>query len=86
MTFLVPGRVLLDDAAQVLARGVQAIATGEREVDLSAVESSDSSLLACILAWHRAAHAAGVTLSVMNPPAQVRGLAMLYGVEKIALN
>ncbi len=86
MTFLVPGRALLDDAAQLLARGVQAIAAGEREVDLGAVESSDSSLLACILAWHRAARVAGATLSVINSPARVRGLATLYGVEQIALD
>ncbi len=84
MTFLVPGRVLLDDAAQILARGTAAVAAGEREVDLGAVTSSDSSLLACILAWQRAARAAGITLSIINAPARVRGLAMLYGVEQIA--
>lgn len=86
MTFLVPGRVLLDDAAQLLKQGVQAIAAGEREIDLGRVETADSSLLACMLAWQRAARAAGATLSVINPPARVRGLAMLYGIEQIVFD
>ena len=86
MTFLVPGRVLLDDAAQLLKQGVQAIVAGERDIDLGGVETSDSSLLACMLAWQRAARAAGATLSVINPPARVRGLATLYGIEQIVFD
>ena len=86
MTFLVPGRVLLDDAAQLLKQGVQAIVAGEREIDLGRVETADSSLLACMLAWQRAARAADATLSVINPPARVRGLAMLYGIEQIVFD
>ena len=86
MTFLVPGRVLLDDAAQLLKQGVQAIVAGECEIDLGGVETSDSSLLACMLAWQRAARAAGATLSVINPPARVRGLATLYGIEQIVFH
>ena len=86
MTFLVPGRVLLDAAAQLLKQGVQAIVAGEREIDLGGVETSDSSLLACMLAWQRAARAAGATLSVINPPARVRGLATLYGIEQIVFD
>ena len=85
MTFRVPGRVLLDDAALILEQGAQAIASGEREFDLGSVETSDSSLIACILAWRRAAQAAGAALSITNPPDRVRGLASLYGVEQIAL-
>ena len=86
MTFLVPECVRLDDAAQILAHGAQAVAAGEHEVDLGGVTSSDSSLLACILAWRRAANAAGVKLSIINAPERVRGLAMLYGVEQIAFD
>jgi phospholipid transport system transporter-binding protein len=86
MTFRVPVRVLLDDAAAILRQGVQAIAAGDREIDLADVAASDSSLIACILAWRRAAQAAGVPLAVINPSARVRGLASLYGVEQIALD
>lgn len=85
MSFRVPSRVLLDDAAAVLQQGVVAIAAGEREVDLADVTMSDSSLVACLLAWRRAAQASGAPLSVTNPSPRVRGLAALYGVEQIAL-
>lgn len=86
MSFRVPSRVLLDDAAMVLQQGALAIAAGEREVDLADVTLSDSSLVACLLAWRRAAQADGAVLSVTHPSARVRGLAALYGVEQIALD
>jgi phospholipid transport system transporter-binding protein len=86
MTFRLPGRVLLDDAALVLQQGAAALAAGEREFDLSDIDISDSSLIACLLAWRRAAQAsANPGLAVLNPPERVRGLAALYGVEQIAL-
>lgn len=86
MTFRLPVRVLLDDAALVLKQGAAAIAAGEREFDLGGIESSDSSLIACLLAWRRAARSSGnPEIAVLNPPARVRGLAALYGVEQIAL-
>ena len=86
MTYRLPGRVLLDDAALVLQQGVEAIAAGEREFDLGGIETSDSSLLACLLAWRRAAQSGGnAGIAVLNPPERVRGLAALYGVEQIAL-
>ena len=85
MSFCVPSRVLLDDAAVVLQQGAVAIAAGEREVDLADVTMSDSSLVACLLAWRRAAQARGAPLLVSNPSPRIRGLAALYGVERIAL-
>lgn len=85
MAFAVPARVLLDDAAAVMRAGEAAVAAGESQVDLAAVTQSDSSLLACLLAWHRTARVAGKSLTVLNPPAGLRGLAALYGVEALAL-
>ena len=85
MAFVVPPRVLLDDAADLMKRGEQAIAAGESQIDLSAVTQSDSGLLACLLAWHRAAEALGKTLVVANPPAGLRGIAELYGVVVLTL-
>ena len=83
MTFAVPARVLLDDAVDVMQAGVVVIAAGESEIDLAAVTQSDSSLLACLLAWHRAARSGGCTLTVTNSPANLRGLASLYGVDAL---
>jgi phospholipid transport system transporter-binding protein len=85
MAFAVPSRVLLDDAADVMQAGESAVRAGESQIDLAAVAESDSSLLACLLAWRRTAQAAGRTLAVLNPPASLRGLAALYGVEAITL-
>ena len=85
MAFAVPSRVLLDDAAGVMQTGEAAVAAGESQIDLAAVTQSDSSLLACLLAWRRVAQAACKSLSVLNPPASLRGLASLYGVEALAL-
>ena len=85
MSFRVPSKVLLDDAAAVLQRGIAAIAAGEHVIDLADVTASDSSLVACLLAWRRAAQSHGTPLSVGNPSERVRGLAALYGVEQIAL-
>jgi phospholipid transport system transporter-binding protein len=85
MAFAVPPRVLIDDAAALMRAGEVAVAAGENLVDLAAVTQSDSSLLACLLAWRRAARMAGRSLTVLNPPAGLRGLAALYGVEELAL-
>jgi phospholipid transport system transporter-binding protein len=85
MPFAVPQRVLFDDAAGVMSAGQRAISAGEMEIDLAAVTQSDSSLIACLLAWQRAAFVAGKKLTVVNPPASLRGIAALYGVEALAL-
>ena len=85
MTYRLPGRVLLDDAALLLHQGHAALAAGELEFDLAGVELSDSSLIACLLAWRREAQRGGNSLAVLNPSERVRGLADLYGVEQIAL-
>lgn len=84
MTFRLPPRVLLGDAAQVLSLGAEAIRGGEREFDAGGVEASDSSLIACALAWQRAAGVTGEQLRFVNLPDRVRSLAGLYGVEQIA--
>lgn len=73
-------------APQLLRAGEKAVAGGETEVDLAAVKECDSSLLACILAWRRAAAARGAQLAVKNVPENLGRIARLYGVEALALN
>lgn len=86
MSFRVPARVLMDDAALILQRGAVAISAGEREIDMAYVEASDSSLIACLLAWRRIVLPTGEALIVLHPSDRVRGLAKLYGVEQIVLD
>jgi phospholipid transport system transporter-binding protein len=69
------------NAKAALAEGLAAIANGQSSFDLGHVQQADSSAVALLLAWSRAARAAGRTLSFYNLPANVRSLADVYGVE-----
>jgi phospholipid transport system transporter-binding protein len=51
--------------------------------DLAAVAEVDSSGLAVVFGWSRAAAAAGQTLRIVNPPANLISLAELYGVTEL---
>lgn len=80
----VSGDVNMANAAALLAEGVAAV-TGEGfaatiEVDLGGLTAIDSSLLAVIFGWMRAARAKGRTLQLRNPPANLLSLATVYGV------
>jgi phospholipid transport system transporter-binding protein len=52
-------------------------------LDLGAITDCDSSLVACALAWQRAARAQGKTLTFTNPPQAFTRLAQLYGVHHL---
>ena len=75
-----------DSAAAILKQGAAAVAGGAGAIDFAAVGECDSSLLACVLAWRRAARSRGATLAVKNVPANLQRIAHLYGVEDLALN
>jgi len=86
MTYAVPsGDGRFARAGELLRLGQAAVAGGENEVDLGAVSECDSSLLACVLAWRRAAQARGAVLVVRNAPENLGRIAHLYGVEELAL-
>jgi phospholipid transport system transporter-binding protein len=72
-----------ENAAATLARGLDAIAAGDAAFDLSSLAQIDSSAVATLLAWQRAARAQGKSLQLIGVPAGVRGLAELYGVEDL---
>jgi len=87
MAYAVPaGAGRFDTAFPLLQAGTAAVAGGESEVDLGAVRECDSSLLACVLAWRRAAAARGATLTLQNAPENLGRIARLYGVEDLVLN
>ncbi|MEW6512844.1 MAG: STAS domain-containing protein [Pseudomonadota bacterium] len=76
----VTGSMTMGSAATLLAQGVQALREGRTTFDLSAVTEIDSSGLAVLFGWQRAAQAGGKTITIVNPPHNLRSLADVYDV------
>jgi phospholipid transport system transporter-binding protein len=79
----VSGPVTLATAARLLEEGRQHLAEGVRTVDLGEVTEMDSALLALLLAWLRDAKLRGQGVTYANPPASLRTIAKLYGVDRV---
>ncbi|MCF8150463.1 MAG: STAS domain-containing protein [Sulfuritalea sp.] len=79
----VSGPMTMADASALLADGEAAIAADALAFDLAAVTDLDSSCLAIVFGWMRAAEAAGKTLSLLNPPKNMLSLAAVYGVADL---
>jgi len=78
-----PPTLRLSNAAELRAQGLEAIARGTREIDLSGLSDVDSSAIAVLLAWQRAARAANVRLTFVGPSTNVLALAKLYSVTDL---
>ena len=72
----------LANARQVRDEGLRAIAAGQPEIDLARLATVDSSAVATLLAWKRAAAARNAPLALTNAPASLQSLAGLYGVAE----
>ncbi|KVA09539.1 anti-anti-sigma factor [Burkholderia latens] len=70
-------------AKAALADGLARIDAGATAVDFAALTQFDSSALAVLLAWQRAAHARGATLDILNLPPKLASLARAYGVDTL---
>jgi len=82
----VPPRMVFDDAPQALEELWRALSGQQRAaLDLGGCREFDSSLIGVLLELERRAAAAGATLSLRNPPANLRKLAGLYGIEELLL-
>lgn len=79
----VEGAMTLETAAALLKEGEAAIAKSVLNFDLGAVTAMDSSGLAVVFGWMRAAGAAGKLLSLSNPPENLVSLADVYGVRDL---
>lgn len=83
----VSGGMTLETAATLMAAGAKELAGGpaenDRRFDLSGVTAIDSSGLAVLFAWQRAAQAQGKTLQIVNPPRNLISLAQVYGVAEL---
>jgi phospholipid transport system transporter-binding protein len=81
--FALPARVAHDVAPALLAQSTRALADGVPGIDLSACQDFDSSLIALLLELLRQASARGAPIRFAMPPANLRKLAALYGVDAL---
>lgn len=81
--FAVTGSMTLETASGLLASGVSAFSSGDPVFDLSAVGDVDSSGLAVLFGWQRAAQAQGKSLRIASPPRNLISLAEVYGVAEL---
>jgi phospholipid transport system transporter-binding protein len=71
------------NATQALQAGLVAIQSGQYVFDLANIVHADSSSVAVMLAWQRAAAASAKELQFLNTPANIASLASLYGVTEL---
>lgn len=79
----VSGNMTMETAATLLAAGAAEVATAEPLFDLADVSAIDSSGLAVLFGWQRAAQVQGKTLRIENPPQNLISLAEVYGVTEL---
>lgn len=70
-----------DSAQSALGAGIARIDAGATGVDFAPLKQFDSSALAVLLAWQRAARKRGSTLDVVNMPVGLASLAKAYGID-----
>lgn len=80
---IVETSLTLKTAAQASELGVAAINDGATEFDLSKVDEVDSSGLAVLFSWIRAAAARSVAVRFLAIPDQLRSLADVYDVAEV---
>lgn len=79
----VSGPMTMAVARALLAEGETAIVSNPAIFDLASVTEMDSSCLAVVFGWMRAARAAGKSMRVLNPPPNLLSLATVYGVADL---
>lgn len=79
----VAGEMNQQTASALLAEAAAMFADADRVINLSGVTHVDSTALAVLLDWMRAARATGHQLRVVAAPASLVSLAALYGVDAL---
>jgi phospholipid transport system transporter-binding protein len=79
----ISGAMTLREATALLADGCTALRQGATVFDLSAVETVDSSAIAVVFGWLRAARAGGGNMRIEHPPQDFLSLAEVYGVVEL---
>jgi phospholipid transport system transporter-binding protein len=73
----------LPGAAELLAEGSAVLASAETVFDLATVTDVDSSSIAVIFGWLRAAQQQGKSVRIAHPPQELLSLADVYGVTEL---
>jgi phospholipid transport system transporter-binding protein len=81
--FLVEGPVTVANVEAVLAEGQRMFDGAEVRVDLAHMTEVDSSAVSLLLEWSREAARNGRRVIFLNPNANLRSLAALYGVSNL---
>ena len=79
----IAGAVIIDSVRNLLEAGRGYCVANDVTLDFSGVDEVDSSALALILEYRRAAESAGKRVSVSNLPPSLESLAGLYGVTDL---
>lgn len=77
------GAIVIDSVGKLLESGHGHCAANNVTLDFSGATELDSSALALILEYRRAAEATGKRISISNFPASLKTLADLYGVTDL---
>lgn len=83
MSYKPAGALKVENVSLALAAGLQAIGAGQQIIDFGDVTAVDSSAVAILIAWQRAAQEKSVTLSFINLPKSLHSLSILYGVDTL---
>lgn len=81
--FSAPAEMVLRHARTARDAGIDAIRSGETEIDFSSVNAVDSSAVAILLAWQRAAASAGRPLRFHQLPPALASLVAVYGMTEL---
>jgi len=72
-------------ARAIYQAGLAAISAGQTSIDLADLGQADSTAVAALVGWRRAALSQGSALVFTNSPANLRSLAALYDVAELLL-
>lgn len=79
-----PSNILnVSNARPTLEEGLRAIEAGQKEFDFASLRAVDSTAVATMLAWQRAAQNRGFTLTFTNLPDNLKSLIDLYSVDSL---
>ena len=79
-----PSQPLTFDHAKAASdEGLRAISAGQTVIDLASVSAIDSSAVAILLGWQRAARRTASTLQFANLPTKLVSMITLYGVTAL---